>query len=394
MTFYGQLAAATANPRGNLTFPVNRGTAASKQAFMDQSVMQAMQALADVGAQGTLRTFAIAAADTFTDRDQFVFLTTFLRGLNEPALALRVAKRGLQKNVPIYDIAYPTVSLPVYRGNGTAPESALVLGLTRQESEFDPEAMSGAGARGLMQMMPATAKITARKHGINFGNKTELFTPSVNVQLGMAHVSDLLKSFGGSYVLSIASYNAGAGRANQWMSTYGDPRSTNADVVDWIERIPFNETRNYVQRVLENTQVYRNILAGRDTPLVIADRPEARRLHRRRRRSGAVLLLARADNGRGDRSNRSGGDTGSARRPILLRADRHLVDAGLRRPRGRAGGEAEKEIEEEGREEKEEEKAHLKRDHGLEHGRRSRLGLYTSFLSAVVKAAKAASLRL
>jgi soluble lytic murein transglycosylase len=86
----------------------------------------------------------------------------------------------------------------------------------------------------------------------------------------MAHVSDLLESFGGSYVLSIASYNAGAGRANQWMSTYGDPRATNADVVDWIERIPFNETRNYVQRVLENTQVYRNILAGRDTPLTIA----------------------------------------------------------------------------------------------------------------------------
>jgi soluble lytic murein transglycosylase len=270
MTFYGQLAASAANPRGNLSFAINRGTAASKQAFMDQSVMQAMQALADVGAQGTLRTFAIAAADSFTERDQFVMLTTFLRGLNEPALALRVAKRGLQKNVPIYDVAYPTISLPVYRGNGTAPESALVMGLTRQESEFDPEAMSGAGARGLMQMMPATAKLTARKHGLPFGNKTELFTPSVNVQLGMAHVSDLLTSFGGSYVLSIASYNAGAGRANQWMSTYGDPRATNADVVDWIERIPFNETRNYVQRVLENTQIYRNILAGRDTPNIIA----------------------------------------------------------------------------------------------------------------------------
>jgi soluble lytic murein transglycosylase len=121
-----------------------------------------------------------------------------------------------------------------------------------------------------MQMMPATAKLTARRHGLSYGDKRELFTPSTNMQLGMAHVSDLLESFGGSYVLSIASYNAGAGRANQWMATYGDPRATNADVIDWIERIPFNETRNYVQRVLENTQVYRNILAGRDTPLVIA----------------------------------------------------------------------------------------------------------------------------
>jgi soluble lytic murein transglycosylase len=91
----------------------------------------------------------------------------------------------------------------------------------------------------------------------------------VNLQLGMAHVSDLLSDLGGSYVLSIASYNAGQGRINQWISTYGDPRSTNADMVDWIERIPFNETRNYVQRVLENTQIYRNVLAGREAPLAI-----------------------------------------------------------------------------------------------------------------------------
>jgi soluble lytic murein transglycosylase len=270
MTFYGQLAAATTNPRGNLNLPVYRGTSSSKQAFMDQSVMQAMQALSDVGAEGTLRTFALAAAESFSERDQYVFLANFLRQMNQPALALRVAKRGLQKNVAIFDVAYPTMSLPVYRGNGAAPESALVLGFTRQESEFDPEALSSAGARGLMQMMPATAKLTARRHGIGYGNKSELFTPSVNMQLGMAHVSDLLESFGGSYVLSIASYNAGAGRANQWISTYGDPRATNADVVDWIERIPFNETRNYVQRVLENTQIYRNILAGRETPLIIA----------------------------------------------------------------------------------------------------------------------------
>ena len=271
MTYYGQIAAATVNPRGTLNLPFQRSTpSATKQAFMDQSVMQAMQALNDVGAEGLLRTFALAAAETFNDRDQFVLLTNTLRQMNQPALALRVAKRGLQKNLPVFDIAYPTTSLPVYRGNGTAPETALVLGLTRQESEFDPEAMSGAGARGLMQMMPATAKLTARQHGLDYGNKGDLLTPSVNLQLGMAHVSDLLEDFGGSYVLSIASYNAGQGRINQWISTYGDPRAANADMIDWIERIPFNETRNYVQRVLENTQIYRNVLAGRDVPLAIA----------------------------------------------------------------------------------------------------------------------------
>ncbi len=271
MTFYGQLAAAAANPRGTMSLPPSRATSASsKQAIMDQSVMQAMQALADIGAEGTMRTFALASADTFTERDQFVLLTNFLRNLGQPALALRIAKRGLQKNIPVYDIAYPTIGLPVYRGNGAPPESALVLGLTRQESEFDHEAISSAGARGLMQMMPATAKLTARQHGVGYSNKADLLTPSVNLQLGMAHISDLLENFAGSYVLTIASYNAGGGRANQWISTYGDPRATNADVVDWIERIPFHETRNYVQRVLENTQVYRHILAGRDVPLMIA----------------------------------------------------------------------------------------------------------------------------
>lgn len=272
MTFYGQIAAATINPRSSLNIATQRGTSSSKQAFMDQSMVQAMHSLADVGAEGLLRTFAISAADNFTDRDQYVFLANFLRQLNQPALALRVAKRGIQKNIPVYDVAYPTIGLPVYKGNGAPPDSALVMGLTRQESEFDPEAMSHAGARGLMQLMPATASMTARRHRISYGSKGDLLTPSVNLQLGMAHVSDLLSDFAGSYVMSIASYNAGGGRINQWVATYGDPRNTNTDVVDWIERIPFSETRNYVQRVMENTQVYRNILAGREVPLgILAD---------------------------------------------------------------------------------------------------------------------------
>ena len=267
-TYYGQLAAAVVNPREALNLPIR--AASAKQAALDQGILQAMQALADVGADGLLRTFALAFADGFTERDQFVVLTSFMRQLNQPALALRVAKRGLQKNLPVYDIAYPTISLPVYAGNASPPESALILGFTRQESEFDPEAMSSAGARGLMQMMPATAKITAHQNGISYRDKSDLFTPTTNLQLGMAHVSGLLSDFGGSYVLAIASFNAGQGRINQWISTYGDPRATDGDIVDWVERIPFNETRNYVQRVMENTQIYRNVLAGRDVPMMIA----------------------------------------------------------------------------------------------------------------------------
>jgi len=268
MAFYGQVAAATLNPKATFDLPTARApSSASRQAFRDQGIVQAMHALADVGSEGLLRTFALAAAENFKDRDQFVFLTDFLKQLNQQALALRVAKRGIQKNIPVQDIAYPVMSLPAYRGNGTPPESALVVGLTRQESEFDPEAQSGAGARGLMQLMPATASLTARKHGIAYRGKADLFTPSTNLQLGMAHVSDLLSDFGGSYILSIAAYNAGGGRSNQWMARFGDPRSTAVDAIDWLERIPFSETRNYVQRVLENTQVYRAVLAGRGVPV-------------------------------------------------------------------------------------------------------------------------------
>jgi soluble lytic murein transglycosylase len=269
MTFYGQVAAATLNPKATLELPSQRNTSASRQAFKDQGLVQAMHALADVGSEGLLRTFALAAAENFSERDQYVLLVDFLRQLNQQALALRVAKRGIQKNLPVLDIAYPTISLPAWRGNGTVPESALILGLTRQESEFDPEAQSGAGARGLMQLMPATASLTARRHGIPYGGKGDLFTPSTNLQLGMAHVSDLLSDFAGSYILSIAAYNAGGGRSNQWIGTYGDPRNTSADALDWIERIPFSETRNYVQRVLENTQVYRAVLAGRAAPISV-----------------------------------------------------------------------------------------------------------------------------
>jgi len=175
-----------------------------------------------------------------------------------PHVAVRAAKIALLRGFSVEAYAFPTL-LPKFDaagGNGKI-EAALLNALTRQESEFDPQAASGAGARGLMQLMPATAKMVAKQHGLNYSNKSELFSPTTNMQLGMAHFSDLLQSFSGSYVLAIASYNAGAGRINQWLSQYGDPRTGTDEMVDWIERIPFNETRNYVQRVLENLQVYR-----------------------------------------------------------------------------------------------------------------------------------------
>jgi soluble lytic murein transglycosylase len=135
--------------------------------------------------------------------------------------------------------------------------------MTRQESAFDRDAVSSAGARGLMQLMPATAKHVARSRQIPFSASRLLTDPHYNMLLGRAYVEDLLEAFGGSYVLSFAAYNAGPAREQEWMQQFGDQRAKGTDVVDRIESITFGETRKYVQRVLENLQIYRMRLGGR-----------------------------------------------------------------------------------------------------------------------------------
>jgi soluble lytic murein transglycosylase len=175
----------------------------------------------------------------------------------------------MQKDLNVFRYAYPVLKLPPYQGRGEAPDPAFVLALMRQESEFDPNARSGADARGIMQMLPSTAKLTANRHGIPYEPGRLLGDWEYNATLGMAHLRDLLDQFDGSYVLVAVAYNAGPGRANQWIKEFGDPRSANVDVIDWIERIPFSETRNYVMRLIENASVYRAMLNGGTSPLLV-----------------------------------------------------------------------------------------------------------------------------
>jgi soluble lytic murein transglycosylase len=138
----------------------------------------------------------------------------------------------------------------------------MVYAVARQESMFDPKAQSHAGARGLMQLMPATAKRTAKRFGLGFDTDKLTADPSYNAKIGSAHLGELMQDWRGSLILVFASYNAGGGNVKKWIDAYGDPRKADVDVVDWVERIPFSETRNYVQRVLENFQVYRYRLGG------------------------------------------------------------------------------------------------------------------------------------
>jgi soluble lytic murein transglycosylase len=146
-----------------------------------------------------------------------------------------------------------------------------VFAIARQESAFNPRAVSSAKALGLMQVLPGTGRQIAKKFGFAFDRNRMLSDPSYNAQMGAAELGDVLESYRGSYILSFVAYNAGRGRVKQWIEKYGDPRDPSVDPIDWVERIPFSETRNYVQRVIENMQVYRTQLGHGSRLMIEAD---------------------------------------------------------------------------------------------------------------------------
>jgi soluble lytic murein transglycosylase len=165
-------------------------------------------------------------------------------------------------------LAFPVPRLDGFLRAEGEPGAALLLAVARQESQFDPSAISPAGARGLMQLMPATARAVARELEIAFRADALLAEPAYNLRLGAHYLSRQLERFG-EPALALAAYNAGPGRVEAWLAQYGDPRGRGRHaLVDWIERIPFRETRNYVQRVLEGAEVYRWLLAERAPPLL------------------------------------------------------------------------------------------------------------------------------
>jgi soluble lytic murein transglycosylase len=147
------------------------------------------------------------------------------------------------------------------------PEAPLTLAVIRQESEYDAKAISHAGARGLMQLMPATAKSVAKQAGLRYSKVKLTSDPDYNLTLGQSYLAGLIKQYDGYLPMAIAAYNAGPHRIRQWTKQNGDPRDPQVDAIDWIEQIPFTETRNYVQRVLENVQVYRLRLADTEVAL-------------------------------------------------------------------------------------------------------------------------------
>jgi peptidoglycan lytic transglycosylase len=182
-----------------------------------------------------------------------------------------LGKAALGRGVPLDHYAFPAIGIPEYRAIGPAIEPAVVYAIARQESTFNPRTVSSARAMGLMQVTPEAGRYVTKKFGASFDEKRLLSDQSYNVQLGAAELGDLYADYRGSHILTFAGYNAGRGRVKEWIAKYGDPRDPKVDPIDWVERIPFSETRNYVQRVLENLQVYRVRFGGGSRLLIEAD---------------------------------------------------------------------------------------------------------------------------
>jgi soluble lytic murein transglycosylase len=269
-TFYGQIALAHIDALALLHVSDTAVETAAAAEVDADPLMPEIKVLADLGQEASLRLFVDRDAETYSSPRHLKRLMILLNDWGYPEISVRLAKTASYAGASMPEFTHPLLALPAYPGPGVAPDPALVLGLIRQETEFDPYAISGAGAQGLMQMMPASARLAARDASLPYRPDTLLTDTTYNMQLGMTEYHGHLDRFGGSWVLAIASYNAGPNNVKKWLAANGDPQVT--DPIDWIEQIPFGETRNYVQRVLENTEVYRARLAGKDVPLkILAD---------------------------------------------------------------------------------------------------------------------------
>jgi soluble lytic murein transglycosylase len=270
--FYAQLAREKLG-KAEQPISVGSGQASSEaQARIDNDeVMRAFRMVAAAGHKRELNTFLWSIANRFDSKDEMNAAAEIAARLGGHTTAVRLAKLSGQRGIDIDAWGYPTRALPNWRTIGKPVERALVYGLSRQESEFDPVAGSHAGARGLMQLMPGTARLVARQYRLSYAAGKLTGDPSYNVKLGAAHLGDLISDYNGSYVLTLVAYNAGPRRAREWVAAYGDPRGGRIDPIDWIEHIPITETRQYVQKVLQNTHIYRSRFAPQTMRPMSAD---------------------------------------------------------------------------------------------------------------------------
>lgn len=253
--FYGQLAGQALGVDYGLPHAAPPTlTGADEQAFKSDELIQAAQIFRKAGQNRDATRFLKAFVERDESAKAYRFAAELAVAMGSLNDAVRISKDATSKGLFLTAQSYPIITDKL---SGINLEWALVHAIIRQESMFDYDAQSPAGALGLMQLMPATAKETAKKIGIAHQNSWLTTNPNHNIRLGSAYLSRLIERFDGSYPMAIAGYNAGPGRIGGWVETFGDPRRGQIDLVDWIELIPIYETRNYVQRVMENLYVYR-----------------------------------------------------------------------------------------------------------------------------------------
>jgi soluble lytic murein transglycosylase len=258
--FYGQLALerlgrSVAPPPASVASYT--ATPARRAAFANNRLVQAVRLLGQQGRSTEQALFVKALAESLDNDADRGLAVDLARQIGRSDLPVWVARMARVKGSMFYvSQAFPSLPASV-----SGRLWSLAHGITRQESSFDPYAVSHAGARGMMQLMPGTAREQAGKMGVGYDGYRLISDPSYNVMIGSAYFERLLDNWGGSVPLAVASYNAGSGNVRKWINTYGDPRG-NVDVLKWIEAIPYVETRAYVQRVIENSVIYDSMRSG------------------------------------------------------------------------------------------------------------------------------------
>jgi soluble lytic murein transglycosylase len=257
-SYYGQLA------RAKLGLPqieLNGAPAARGRGIERLEIVRAVQLLYELDE----REIAIPIFGDLGengDPDALVGLGELASRNSDARGMLLLGKAALNRGLPFDFYAYPVTGIPPFKSIGPDVEQSIVFAIARQESAFNPSVVSPAQAYGLMQVTPDAGKYVCKKYGASFDLGRLKTDPVYNAALGAAELGGLIEDYRGSYIMTFAAYNAGRGSVKKWVDRYGDPRDPKVDAIDWVEQIPFSETRNYVQRIMENLQVYRARFGG------------------------------------------------------------------------------------------------------------------------------------
>jgi len=254
--YYGQLARAKLGLDGIELRAPPKSDSSDRPALLDELV-RAADMLYTIGERDLVLTFVSDLANQSGDAAALAALGELTARRDHARAMLQIGKTALARGLTLDLYAFPDIGVPHHKPIGPEMDRSVIYSVVRTESAFDQRDVSPAKAVGLMQVTPAAARDTAKRFGVAYDWKRLVSDPVYNTQMGAAELAALLRDYRGSHIMTFAGYNAGRGRVQQWVKQFGDPRDPKIDPIDWVERIPFAETRNYVQRVMENLQVYR-----------------------------------------------------------------------------------------------------------------------------------------